>query len=121
MTSNPSDNVNEKKCEYCGTDRTYIAVTKNGTPYPKWNNDPFKENTLICGKWYRNLLYHKILPQVMSGEVFKWRELHIGFVINAAERQLCKETHLRLMTLTYGIGIRVEVNEIERKTLPNER
>jgi hypothetical protein len=62
MTSNPSDNVNEKKCEYCGTDRTYIAVTKNGTPYPKWNNNPFKENTLICSKCYRNLLYHKILP-----------------------------------------------------------
>jgi DNA mismatch endonuclease, patch repair protein len=64
MTSNPSDKVNEKKCEYCGTDRTYIAVTKNGTPYPKWNNNPFKEDSLICGKCYKNLSYHKALPPI---------------------------------------------------------
>lgn len=62
MTINPLEDTNERKCEYCGSDRTYIAVTKNGTLYPKWNNNPFKENTVICGKCYRNLLYHKALP-----------------------------------------------------------
>lgn len=64
MTSNPLDNTTETKCEYCSSDRTYIAVTKNGTPYPKWNNNPFKANTVICGKCYRNLLYHKALPPI---------------------------------------------------------
>ena len=62
MLNNPSSNTDEKKCEYCGSDKTYLAVTKNGTPYPKWNSNPLKENTLICSKCYRNLLYHKILP-----------------------------------------------------------
>jgi NUMOD3 motif len=57
-----SNNSDEKKCEYCGTDKTYIAVTKNGTPYPKWNNNPFKEDSKICGKCYKNLSYHKALP-----------------------------------------------------------
>jgi very-short-patch-repair endonuclease len=56
---NPSD---EKKCEYCGSDKTYLAVTKRGTPYPKWNTNPFKEDSWICGRCYRNLLYHKVLP-----------------------------------------------------------
>ena len=62
MANNLSGITNEKRCEYCGSDMTYLAVTKNGTPYPKWNSNPFKENTLICGKCYRNLLYHKALP-----------------------------------------------------------
>jgi hypothetical protein len=34
MMNNTSSNANENRCEYCGTDKTYIAVTKNGTPYP---------------------------------------------------------------------------------------
>jgi DNA mismatch endonuclease, patch repair protein len=64
MLNNPSSNPNKKECEYCGTDRTYIAVTKRGTPYPKWNNNPYKEDTWICGKCYRNLLYHNALPPI---------------------------------------------------------
>jgi DNA mismatch endonuclease, patch repair protein len=64
MMNNPSSNTDEKKCEYCGANKTYIAVTKKGTPYPKWNSNPFKENTLICGKCYKNLLYHKALPPI---------------------------------------------------------
>jgi hypothetical protein len=63
-SNNPSSNPNEKKCEYCGTDRTYIAVTKNGTPYPKWNSNPFKEDSWICRRCYRNLLYHKAFPSI---------------------------------------------------------
>lgn len=64
MSHNISSNPNERRCEYCGSDTTYIAVTKNGTPYPKWNNNPFKEDSQICGKCYRNLLYHKALPPI---------------------------------------------------------
>lgn len=64
MLKKPSSNPNEKRCEYCGTNTTYIAVTKNGTPYPKWNSNPFKEDSQICGKCYRNLLYHKTLPPI---------------------------------------------------------
>jgi very-short-patch-repair endonuclease len=64
MMNNPSSNTDEKKCEYCGANKTYIAVTKKGTPYPKWNSNPYKENTWLCGKCYRNLLYHKALPPI---------------------------------------------------------
>lgn len=56
--------IDIKKCEYCGSEKTYVAITKNGTPYPKWNTNPFKENSSICGKCYRNLLYHKALPPI---------------------------------------------------------
>jgi hypothetical protein len=64
MTNNTSDtsSTNEKRCEYCGSDKTYLAVTKAGTPYPKWNSNPFKEDSSICGRCYRNHLYHKALP-----------------------------------------------------------
>lgn len=54
MSNNPSSNTDEKKCEYCGADKTYIDVTKKGTPYPKWNSNPFKEDTWICGRCYRD-------------------------------------------------------------------
>jgi hypothetical protein len=60
--NNPSSEINEKICEYCGSKRTYMAVTKNGTSYPKWNCNPCNENSMICGKCYKNLLYHKVLP-----------------------------------------------------------
>jgi very-short-patch-repair endonuclease len=39
-----------------------MAVTKGGTPYPKWNNNPFKGDSWICGRCYRHLLYRKALP-----------------------------------------------------------
>jgi hypothetical protein len=38
MSNNLTGNNNEKSCEYCGTDKTYMAVTKSRTPYPKWYN-----------------------------------------------------------------------------------
>lgn len=41
-----------------------MAVTRRGTPYPKWNNNPFKDDSWICGRCYRNLLYHKALPPI---------------------------------------------------------
>ena len=62
MSNSLSDNTSERKCERCGTDKTYMAVTKGGTPYPKWNNNPFKEDSWICGRCYRHLLYRKALP-----------------------------------------------------------
>ena len=64
MMNNLSSNTDEKKCEYCGANKTYITVTKKGTPYPKWNSNPYKENTWLCGKCYRNLVYHKALPPI---------------------------------------------------------
>jgi hypothetical protein len=64
MSNSLSGNTSERRCEYCGNDRTYMAVTKGGTPYPKWNSNPFKEETWICGKCYRNFLYHKALPPI---------------------------------------------------------
>ena len=64
MSNSLSGNTSERRCEYCGNDRTYMAVTKGGTSYPKWNNNPFKEETWICGKCYKNLLYHKALPPI---------------------------------------------------------
>ncbi|MFZ0557149.1 MAG: hypothetical protein WAM26_17850 [Nitrososphaeraceae archaeon] len=64
MMNNPSSNPNEKKCEYCESDKTYTAVTKGQTPYSKWNNNPFKEGSWICGRCYRHPLYRKDLPPI---------------------------------------------------------
>jgi DNA mismatch endonuclease, patch repair protein len=52
----------ERKCHYCKANKTYQAVTKGGTPYPKWNTNPSIEDAVICGRCYRYLLYHKALP-----------------------------------------------------------
>jgi hypothetical protein len=59
--NNPSSDTDEKKCEYCGADKTYIAVTKRGTSYPKWHSNPYKEGW-ICEKCYRNYLFLKPYP-----------------------------------------------------------
>jgi hypothetical protein len=64
MMNNPLKNTSEKRCEYCRSNRTYIAVTKNGTRYPKWNGNPFKEDSSLCGRCYRHLLYQKALPPI---------------------------------------------------------
>jgi hypothetical protein len=64
MSNNLLVDSNKKRCEYCGSDKTYTAVTKGGTRYPKWNRNPFKEDSVICGKCYRYLLYHKALPPI---------------------------------------------------------
>jgi DNA mismatch endonuclease (patch repair protein) len=64
MSSNLSDDTNKKICEYCGSDKTYMAVTKRGTLYPIWNFNPYKEDSCICGKCYRHLLYRKALPPI---------------------------------------------------------
>ena len=52
----------EKKCKYCGSNKTYLAVNEEGNTYQKWNSNPFKNDTWICGKCYRNLLYLKTHP-----------------------------------------------------------
>jgi len=54
--------TNEKKCEYCRSNKTHLAVNEEGTTYQKWNSNPYKENTWICGKCYRNVLYLKTHP-----------------------------------------------------------
>jgi len=64
MSNNLVKDSNEKRCELCGADRTYIDVTRNGTPYPKWNSNPFKEDSSLCGRCYRHLLYQKALPPI---------------------------------------------------------
>jgi DNA mismatch endonuclease, patch repair protein len=64
MSNNLVADSNKRRCEYCGSDKTYIAVTKSGTRYPKWNRNLFKEDSVICGKCYRNLLYHNALPPI---------------------------------------------------------
>jgi hypothetical protein len=43
MSSNLSGNANEMKCEYCGLDKTYMAVTKIGTP----NQNGITSRTLL--------------------------------------------------------------------------
>jgi len=58
MSNSLSDNTSERKCESCGTDKTYMAVTKGGTPYPN------KEYSWICGRCYRHFLYRKALPPI---------------------------------------------------------
>jgi DNA mismatch endonuclease, patch repair protein len=64
MSNNLVDDSKEKRCELCGSNMTYIAVTKNGTRYPKWNSNPFKEDSSLCGRCYRHLLYQKALPPI---------------------------------------------------------
>jgi hypothetical protein len=64
MSNSLSGNTGERKCESCGTDKTYMAVTKGGTPYPKWNNNLLKEDGWICGRCYRHFLDRKALPPI---------------------------------------------------------
>ena len=45
-----SGDTKEKKCERCGSDKTYMAVTKDGTPYPNWISNRFKEDGWLCGR-----------------------------------------------------------------------
>ena len=71
MSNNTSVKNNEKICEYCGSDRTYIAVTTIGTRYPKWNSNPFREDSWICGRCYRNLLYHKAFPPIQVRRIIR--------------------------------------------------
>jgi DNA mismatch endonuclease, patch repair protein len=44
--------------------RHIMHLLRLGLPIRKWNNNPFKEDNQICGKCYRNLLYHKALPPI---------------------------------------------------------
>jgi hypothetical protein len=48
--NNPSSNPRERKCEYCGFGRMYLATARDGTSYPKWNNKPLKEHSWIYEK-----------------------------------------------------------------------
>jgi hypothetical protein len=79
MTNNVS-NSNERICYYCGTLKTYLVRTKKGKIYPKWYNNPLKEDTWICGKCFKNLSYNNALPE---GEVS--RSVHIKRI----EARLC--------------------------------
>jgi len=56
--------TNEKKCEYCRSNKAHLAINEEGIIYQKWNSNPYKEDTWICGKCYRNLLYHNALPPI---------------------------------------------------------
>jgi very-short-patch-repair endonuclease len=64
LSVSKSRDTKEKKCERCGSHKTYMAVTKNDALYPKWNKNPFKEDSWLCGRCYRHLLYQKALPPI---------------------------------------------------------
>jgi hypothetical protein len=52
MSNNLVEDSKEKRCELCGSNRTYIVLTMDGRPYPKWNKKPVKEDSWICGRCY---------------------------------------------------------------------
>ena len=43
MSNNLVDDSKEKRCELFGSNRTYIVLTMDGRPYPKWNKNPSKK------------------------------------------------------------------------------
>jgi hypothetical protein len=56
MSNNLVGDSEEKRCELCGSNGTYIALTKDGRPYPKWNKNPSKEESWKCGRCYMTLV-----------------------------------------------------------------
>lgn len=95
LPSNPS----EKKCEYCGTDTTYIAVTKNGTPYPKWNSNPFKGGIIYAENVTKIYCITRLSLQFMFVKVFALIELQSEFVTSEEARQVLKKVRLHLIVL----------------------
>jgi hypothetical protein len=52
----------EKKCKYCGSKESSLAVNEEGNTYQRRTRNPYEEDSWICGKCYRNLLYLKARP-----------------------------------------------------------
>jgi transposase-like protein len=52
----------EKKCEYCGSKESSLALNEEGNMYRTWTRNPYEEDSWICGKCYRTLLYLKARP-----------------------------------------------------------
>jgi DNA mismatch endonuclease, patch repair protein len=61
-TGADSKNNSIRRCVDCGSQYTYLAKTKNGTPYPHWYYHPFIEGAMRCAKCERNRSYHNDLP-----------------------------------------------------------
>jgi hypothetical protein len=70
MSNKLVDDTKERKCEFCGADRTYNAVTKSGTPYSKWNKNPFKEDSSIWGGVTKTYFTTRPCLQTIFDEVF---------------------------------------------------
>ncbi|MGI0045542.1 MAG: hypothetical protein ACRD47_17725 [Nitrososphaeraceae archaeon] len=54
--------TNEKKCKYCGSKESSVAVNEEGNTYQRWTTNPYEEDSWIYGRCYRNLLYLKTHP-----------------------------------------------------------
>jgi len=58
MTISTSNNVNQKKCGLCGSNKTDI-INKEGNLVFRWLRNPYKKGTWMCGNCSRRRLYLK--------------------------------------------------------------
>ena len=55
-------NLKFRRCVDCASSHTYTKRTKNGTPYPHWYGNPYKEGTWVCGKCHKYRQNHGNYP-----------------------------------------------------------
>jgi hypothetical protein len=58
MLNNPSCNNDEKRCEYCGTNKTDV-INKAGTLVFNWLSSPYRKGKWICGNCQRRRVFLK--------------------------------------------------------------
>jgi DNA mismatch endonuclease, patch repair protein len=51
-----------RRCVDCVSSHTYTKRSKNGTPYPHWYRNPYKEGTWVCGKCHKYRQNHGNYP-----------------------------------------------------------
>jgi ribosomal protein S27AE len=50
--NNQLSHFNKRKCHRCGSDKTSVTVTEEGTAYPIWHSNSSKVDIWLCGKCY---------------------------------------------------------------------
>jgi hypothetical protein len=75
MMNGTSINLNEKKCEVCGSAKTDI-INNGRTLVFNWLNNPYREGTLICGNCNRRRMHRaaRMAARVRDRIVRKERE-----------------------------------------------
>ncbi len=94
---------NKRICLNCGSNKTYIARTKNGTPYPNWYK---YENGYICLRCRSRLIGNPKLNPIHNPKFnarsinFKGRIINVGFDVRTSVCSLCRKqgkTHIHHM------------------------
>ena len=70
MSNNLVDDSKEKRCELFGSNRTYIVLTMDGRPYPKWNKNPSKKIVGYVEDVIDTFCTERLYLQFMFAEAF---------------------------------------------------